>query len=494
MQKKQRIVSIFVFLILLGSSVSTAGNIEKFSTTSASAVEKPAESRVETYQYPRISPRAEEFSFKANGEDVFVYQTTAGPFAAFSCEGPIEIEVELPEGIGNISVSPKRHGIKPKIEGNKVSFQIPGPMLFAIMVDGMPELYVYANPLENNRPDPENANVKYFKAGQVYEVGHLQLEDNETLYVEGGAIIRGSVFAKSAENVKISGFGVLDGSYYGGGHYSEKGSDRKKSIVLEECKNSRVENIIMIEPTAWMIMLDRSEHITVDHVKQLGFVSTSDGVDIVGSRHIKVTNSFMRNGDDCVAIKSFDTSGKYAQSFDTSDEGNKISDFRADVEDVEVEGCVLIVFLGGSIFEIGHELRTETVKNIRYRNCDVLGAHDHCNVFGIHNTDRAKIKDVLYEDIRVEHYFNKLIDMRIIKSRYHLDEERGQVRDVVFRDIEVTVSKYNPGYSVSLIGGYDADHTVENVLFDDFRLNGEKVTNADQLDLFIKRASGIKFK
>lgn len=494
MQKKQTLLSIFVSLTILGTSFASAGNTGKSSKTPDSAAEENDNSTVETYQYPRISPRADDFRFKANGKDVFVYQTSGGPFASFSCEGPVEIEVELPEGTGNISVSPERHGIKPQIEGNKVSFQIPGPMLFAIMVDGMPELYIYANPLENNRPDPEDPDVKYFKAGQVYEIGHLQLEDDETLYIEGGAVIRGSIFAKSAENVKIDGFGVLDGSYYGGGHYSDPGSDRKKSIVLEECKHSRVEDIIMIEPTAWMIMLDRSEHITVDHVKQLGSVSTTDGVDIVGSKHIKVTNSFLRNGDDCVAIKSFDTSGKYAQSFETSDEGNKISDFRADVEDVEVEGCVLIVFLGGSIFEIGHELRTETVKNIRYRNCDVLGAHDHCNVFGIHNTDRAKIKDVLYEDIRVEHYFNKLIDLRIIKSRYHLDEERGQVRDVVFRDIDVTVSKYNPGYSVSLIGGYDADHTVENVLFDDFRLNGEKVTNADQLDLFIKRASGIEFK
>lgn len=383
MQKKQTLSRLFLSLVFLGSTMVMAGNTEKHSNSPTEAAEESGNSKVVTYQYPRISPGADDFRFKANGEDVFVYETSGGPFASFSCEGSVEIEVELPVGTNNISVSPESYGISPEINGNKVSFEIPGPMLFAIMADGLPKLYVYANPLEKNRPDPEDPNVKYFKAGQVYEIGHLQLKDDETLYIEGGAVIRGSIFAKSAENVKIDGFGVLDGSYYGGGHYSEPGSDRKKSIVLEECKNSRVEDIIMIEPTAWMIMLDRSEHVTVNHVKQLGSVSTTDGVDIVGSKHIKVTNSFLRNGDDCIAIKSFDTSGKYAQSFDVSDEGNKIADFRADVEDVEVEGCILIVFLAGSVFEIGHELRTETISNIRFKNCDILGAHNHCNVFGI---------------------------------------------------------------------------------------------------------------
>jgi hypothetical protein len=98
------------------------------------------------------------------------------------------------------------------------------------------------------------------------------------------------------------------------------------------------------------------------------------------------------------------------------------------------------------------------------------------------------------KNIRVEHYYSKLIDLRVIESRFGRDDRRGQIRNVTFRNIDVTVSRYNPGYSISLIGGLDADHTVENVLFDNFRLNGVKVTNADQLDLFIKQAREIEFR
>lgn len=74
------------------------------------------------------------------------------------------------------------------------------------------------------------------------------------------------------------------------------------------------------------------------------------------------------------------------------------------------------------------------------------------------------------------------------------DSERGQIRNVILRNIAVAQSIYNPGYSPSLIGGYDSAHTAENILFDNLTLNSVKVTDADQLELYIKQAKDIKFK
>ena len=433
---------------------------------------------VETYQYPRISPRAEGFKFKANNKEVFVYQSTAGPFAAFSCSGTVNIEVEVPRGTQNISISPKRLGIEPLLEGSVISFQLPGPTLLAVMAEGLPLLYIYANPLEHNKPDPSDPKVKYFKGGQIYEVDQLVLKDDETLYIEGGAVVRGSVFSSSSNNVRVAGYGVLDGSFY-------ENYERRRSILFENVRQSVIEDIIMIEPTSWMITLGLCEDVTVRNVKQLGYVSTSDGVDIVGSRRIRVLDSFLRNGDDCVAIKSFD--------FRRYDK-HATMDYSSDVEDIEVRGNILIAYKGGHAFEIGHELTTDSVSNIRFVDNDVLGVHDMGGVFGINNSDRVIVSNILYEDIRVEHYYNKLINLRVIKSRFSTDEQRGQIRDVTFRNIDVTVSRYNPGYSVSFIGGYDENHTVERVTFDNFILGGTKVTNADQLDLFTKQVKDIIFK
>ncbi|NJK86230.1 MAG: hypothetical protein HC906_09920 [Bacteroidales bacterium] len=150
--------------------------------------------------------------------------------------------------------------------------------------------------------------------------------------------------------------------------------------------------------------------------------------------------------------------------------------------------------MGGQALEIGHELRTSTIKNVRFIDCDILGVHGYGGVFGIHNADRATVTDILYENIRVEHHYNKLIDMKVVKSMWGKDEERGQIRNIVFRNIDVAISQYNPGYSPSLIGGFDSKHTVENVTFENFRLNGKLVRSADELDLYVKQAHKITFK
>jgi len=168
------------------------------------------------------------------------------------------------------------------------------------------------------------------------------------------------------------------------------------------------------------------------------------------------------------------------------------SDWSKDMEDVEVTGCILWSY-GGQVFEFGHELTTESIKNIRFTDCDVV-VHNYGGVFGIHNSDRVTISNVLFENIRVEHYFNLLIDFKIMKSRAVTDQERGQIRNVTLRNIDVKVNAYNLGVSVSHIGGYDAKHTIQNVVFDNFVLDGKKVENADQLDLYIKEASNIIFK
>lgn len=463
----------FIYAIFLGlfciSQPGFASNLGQLAMENQSDTTK-----VVNYTYPRLSPKSTDYKVRVNNKDIFVYNTSAAAFAAFACNGPVKIDIEMSNAAKNVTVSPVKNGIKTVIEGNHVSFQLPRPMSVAVEINGMPQLYIYANPIDSTPPSVSDSNVKYFKAGQIYEVGELQLKENETVYIEGGAVVRGCIRASSAQNVRITGYGILDGGYY------RRGVDEERSIVLKECENSVIENIIMIEPSSWMIVLGGCRNIIVQNVKELGTVSTTDGVDIVGSKKIKIYNCFFRNGDDCIAIKALNL-GKY---------GN----FSEDVEDVEVKGCSFISYSGGQALEIGHELRTASISNIRFIDCDILGVHGFGGVFGIHNTDRAVISNILYENIRVEHYYDKLIDMRIIKSRYFKDQERGQARDIIFKNITVTVSQYNPGYSSSIIGGYDAKHMIQNVTFDNFTLNGVKVLNADQLDLFTKQVSNIKFK
>jgi polygalacturonase len=239
----------------------------------------------------------------------------------------------------------------------------------------------------------------------------------------------------------------------------------------------------MINPPSWTLVTYYAGDVNIDGIKQITAGNGRDGIDVVMSRDVTIKNCILSCGDDCIVIKAFN-SERYPEVKNNNWMGCK---------NVLVEDCILHGF-GAQALEIGHELRQNPVDNIVHRNIDVLASHGQGGVFGIRNCESATVTNVLYENIRVDHYFNKLVDIRVIKSRYSKQEERGHIDGVKFKDIYVKTSKYNAGYSISLIGGYDEDHKVKNVTFENFQLDGEKVTNGDELDLFVKQAEGIVFK
>jgi hypothetical protein len=65
---------------------------------------------------------------------------------------------------------------------------------------------------------------------------------------------------------------------------------------------------------------------------------------------------------------------------------------------------------------------------------------------------------------------------------------------VRLKDIFWNRSIYNPGYTKSIIGGWDAGHMIKDVVIQNFYCDGKKVTDADELDLFTKQVSGLRFE
>lgn len=52
----------------------------------------------------------------------------------------------------------------------------------------------------------------YFGRG-VHEVGMLYLKNNQTVFIDKGAVVYGCIHAFEAKNIKILGFGILDNSH-----------------------------------------------------------------------------------------------------------------------------------------------------------------------------------------------------------------------------------------------------------------------------------------
>jgi len=423
------------------------------------------------YSWPRSCPRSELFRVRANGAPVPVLHTNPADFVVLPFGGPTDVEVEAAGPIGQVVVRPLSRGVQAQTEGRTARFALSGPAHLSIEIDGLKPLFLFADPPDEDPPDPDDPSVHYFRSGQIYEVGELRLQSGETLYIEGGAVVKGCVRATEARDVCLRGHGILDGSYY------RRGVDATRTVLFTKCTGAAVRDVTIIQPTSWTVVFELCRQVHVRSVKEIAEGNGSDGIDIVSCRHVLVEGCFLRNGDDCVVVKA------------RAPEDNPGWD--TDVDDVLVRGCVVANVGGGNALEIGHELRTPSVRNITFRDCDVLCVERHGAVFSIHNSDRATVSDVLYENIRVEHYFTYLIEFKVLHSRWSRDAQRGQVRNVRLKDIRVRQSIHNPGYSISIIGGLDPEHTIEGVTIEDLYLDERKVTNADELDLYVKNASGV---
>ncbi|MET0263077.1 MAG: glycosyl hydrolase family 28 protein [Rariglobus sp.] len=431
-------------------------------------------SSVKPCSYPAAQPRSTDYSLWVNGEPVDALLAEKADFAVFECTGPVTIAIAAASDAAGTQVKPLSRNIVPSLDGRAIRFQIDGPQFLCVDVPGLKPFFIYANAPEVEKPSPRDAGVHYFAAGRIYEAGEITLKTGETLYIEAGAVVRGFVRATGADRVSIRGQGILDGR-----HHDYSKGDRVRSVVFEQCTHVHVADIIMIEPTSWMLVFGCCQDVHVTGLKQIGSCMSSDGIDVCASRDVLIENCCLRNDDDNIAVKAgiFDKTRRW--------EGN--------IENVHVRHCVFLNGQPGNAMEIGYELSTDRVSNIVFEDIDVINAHGDGAVFSIHNGDRAIVENIRWENIRVEHYWDKLVDFRVVRSRYNRDAERGIIRNIHLKNIRVVHAYFNPGCSVSLISGYNAKKPVRDVIIEDFYLNDQKITSADELELHTRNAEGIRF-
>ncbi len=434
------------------------------------------------YPVPPGIPTSDLYEVRVNGQLAYVYQTGEADFITLAHSGPAEFEVTclepLPEDTP-VAIRPMSKGITPQRESTqKVCFRTSEPVCLSVEFGDhhRKPLFIWASQPEQNAPDPADPRVHYFRAGDVYEIGRLELNSGETIYMEGGAVLKGAIHSVDAQDIAIRGHGILDNSPY------KRGINQVHSIMLETSRGILIDGIGMMRPSTWMVSLGCCEEVTIRNLKQVGEVVSSDGIDVCGTKNVLIEDCFLRNNDDCIVIKSTGV---------PVPEKGRLRAWQGDVENVRARRCTLLNAHAGNALEIGFELCAERIHDIVFEDIDIIAAHGEGGVFTIHNGDRATVSDVLYQNIRVEHFYSKFIDFRIFSSIYTKDDQRGHIRDITLRNITACDNRYN---SVSLIGGHNEHHQVHNVLIENLTFAGQPITNADELHLFAKQAAGIEFR
>jgi hypothetical protein len=83
------------------------------------------------------------------------------------------------------------------------------------------------------------------------------------------------------------------------------------------------------------------------------------------------------------------------------------------------------------------------------------------------------MSDIRFEDIRVEQANHTLVNCWIGADMWGHDQERGRINGIRFKNIAVT----GGNFPASTFTGCDSTHLIENVTFENLRINGKLITD-----------------
>jgi hypothetical protein len=423
------------------------------------------------YNAPKGITAAPEFELEVNGQKVFVYNTPSAAYAYFSFEGKVKVKVTFLAPVYNYDIRPKSRKIEGELYRNQISFSLTKPENLSVEINKNLKrpLFIFANPLETNIPGKNDTNVIYFEGGKIYTPGIVQLKNNQTVYIAGGAVVRGSFIAGGGKNIKIIGRGIIDNSMYK--------EQEARPIEINQCQEVLLEGFIIADAKHWCCASFASINVTYRNVKIVSDNAVDDGIDIVGSRDVLVDNCFIKTKDDCIAVKS---GVNYFTKFNSS----------FNVDNIVIQNSVMWNGIWGNGLEIGFETRADTIQNVIFRNCDLIHVEGPEGTFTIHNGDRALVKNILYENIRVEDSRGWLIDFKVLKSRYSKDTIRGKIEKVHFKNIIVEGEQL----PYSQLMGFSDSFNITNVQFENFYLHGIKVNSTYNGLITTIHTNDLKFK
>ncbi len=481
------------------------------------------------YPYSTKIERSLKYSAQLDGHAVPVIKTRVGDLLSFGIkeQTPVEIIITLKKEAKSVVIRPLSSGIKGKIEGKKCRFILDRPINISVEFDNnlKTPLFVFADAEIKKMPDKEDPKVIFFDAGKIHRVGEIFLKDDQTLFLEAGAIVEGVVRTVNSKNVTIAGAGIFD---------CRPRKYKTNMIVVRNSEKVKIQNIILIGTYGWSVHLSGSNDVDVSNLRVLSWRANCDGLDIEYSSNIDIEKCFWRTSDDCISLKAIyppniegvplneminpETLGKH-----------KVSRIDGDVmENILVKNCVFWNDIPGNAFEIGFELRIDHLQNVVLQDSDIIHVKKGA-AFSIHNSDRVAIKNILLDDIRVEDV-DELIDFYIGLSIYSDDcptafrrsnplrrspplknkdfyahdninqwyipkdlelhaSYRGTIEDVRVKDMKAFLTPRTK----SIISGYDENHAITNVVFENLQIEGRVVRALEDRLFYVRNASDINF-
>ncbi|MBR0509929.1 MAG: hypothetical protein IJJ85_07400 [Clostridia bacterium] len=428
-------------------------------------------------------------------------QTETAPFFSCVLYHPADLCVSTGEKVLDAVIRPLSKGVTPEIEGNNVYFTLREPGPYSVEINGRSRnLHIFADPARAPQPDPEKVTYR-FPAGVHKLQSRIVLKSGESVYLAPGAVVYGELESTDAQNVAVFGGGILDGSLVRRSDADGCDVRRDGLIHFTRCRNVLMDGVILRDPALWTVTSVNCENVQFHNVKLIGMWRyNSDGFDFVNCRNVHVSDCFLRTFDDSVVIKGLYFGDPAHRETEAMNNENYL-----------VERCVVWCDWGGAL-EVGAETVADAYNNLVYRDCDVI--RNDSGAMRLHCGDRAFVRNVLYEDIRVEYskYDRRAVyqhsdDMayapppepnsgEIAKVWQYCgiwspDNILGNVRDVTYRNIRIYADPEVPEPCFRF-NGADADHCIAGVTIGDVYYNGKPLVPHVEKNAFVDiRVTGV---
>jgi len=303
--------------------------------------------------------------------------------------------------------------------------------------------------------------------------GTIQLKSNVTLHVATGATLQGSpnladypphpssdlhfenrrslIYAENAENISITGGGVIDGNGRAFWRDPKPGSRwyRAKErptpmIELRRCRGVRLKDVRIANSPGWTVHPYCCDEVVIDgvSVKNHLFGPNTDGFDINGCRDVQISDCRLVCGDDAIIIKATPNSRS--------------------TERVAITNCIIQTNCIG--VGIGQETQSD-VRQVAVSNCVFQKCH---RLFAIGIWDGGVVEDVtvtgLVGDSLAYYPLARPIQLEV---KQHLDIPRTRPLGVIRN---VNISNVNCRTQGRILVTAQEGGAIENVSLRDVRL------------------------
>ena len=475
----------------------------------AAGIVANAETRLVTYPAPQSEKVCKStYDVYVNGKQLDIYKALSPKFTGgeyyfcyFDFEGEVNVEVKstvkFTKNIG-YTATPEQQAAADKIyigelfpdvfknvkkEKYAMSFTADKPFkAIVIRTEREMPLVIFGNPIEKNVPKADDKDVVYFGSGVHYLDKEISLKQNQTLYIAGGAVVKGGVSA-SGDNITIRGRGIIS--------FDNRARFSSSCVKFDNCKNLKVEGVIIKDTMNWTFVLRNCEDVAIDNLKICaGRMINDDAIDICNTSNVKITDTFARAQDDIIAVKGIYKSGKklgLKRHEDLEHRNNNLPS-----NNITLDNCIFWTD-SANTFRIGYECYAPEFRGLKCTNLYVPFYSDRPSkfedywvraVFLLQPAEGITISDMHFENIVVRSNGSDchliFAEPRIVSSGAvrikGIAGEYGRIENCSFKNIKV-VGQKGTFEGAIFARGRDADHKVKNVTVESVEYFGKPITD-----------------